>query len=350
MRAGRLCAWLRSRTQASRRPADDVVHPFLLHGSGCHRAGADLTRRPPTFARLSQPRRGENRSGTRDRSAVMSESRATRLRTVLLCRDGADQRYLAAELARAGLLDAVVVESRGDARRAKLLKTFRTARLWAVPLKALDVLALVLYGNWSEKLLAQRLGVSDYPAGIPRIDIVDANDPAGVEALTELRPRCPRGARNRHPPRSRVGHPDELRAECPRRQAAQYRNVYSDFWPLATGDSEGVGSTIFHLDPGVDTGDIALAANVPMLPWLPFADIKVENSRLRARLTIAALEQANDGTLPRVPQGVEGARTWYAPSAAQLARGLWRIRRNRRRATRAAARTPQTAAARRSAS
>src|SRR5579862_9658767 len=89
-----------------------------------------------------------------------SPARTRVLRTVLLCRDGADQRYLAAELADAGLLDAVVVESRGDARRAKLLKTFRTARLWAVPLKALDVVALVLYGNWSEKLLATRLAVA----------------------------------------------------------------------------------------------------------------------------------------------------------------------------------------------
>ena len=267
----------------------------------------------------------------------MSQSPTVKLRTILLCRDGADQRYLAAELAGAGLLDAVVVESRGDARRAKLLKTFRAARFWTVPLKALDVVALVLYGNWSEKLLAERLAAADYPAGVPRIDIGNANDPASIEALRDLRPDIlvVLGTGILRDPVLAI--PTSYALNVHGGKLPEYRNVYSDFWPLANGDQERVGSTIFHLDPGVDTGDIALGDNVPMLPWLPFADIKVENSRLRARLTIAAVEQANAGTLPRLPQGTEGARSWYAPTAAQLARGLWRIRRNRRRATRAAA-------------
>ena len=267
----------------------------------------------------------------------MSQPPATRLRTVLLCRDGADQRYLAAELADAGLLDAVVVESRGDARRAKLLKTFRTARLWAVPLKALDVVALVLYGNWSEKLLATRLAVAGYPAGVPRIDISGANDAASIEALAKLRPDIliVLGTGILRDPVLAI--PTRYALNVHGGKLPDYRNVYSDFWPLSNGDQDGVGSTIFHLGPGVDTGDIALADTVPMRPWPPFADIKVENSRLRARLTVAAVEQANAGTLPRVPQGVDGARTWYAPTATQLARGLWRIRRNRRRTTRAAA-------------
>jgi len=268
---------------------------------------------------------------------VMSQPPSTGLRVVLLCRDGADQRYLAAELAGAGLLDAVVVENRGDARRAKLLKTFRTARIWTVPLKALDVVALVLYGNWSEKLLAERLAVADYPAGLPRIDISGANDSASVEALAKLQPDIlvVLGTGILRDPVLAI--PTSYALNVHGGKLPEYRNVYSDFWPLANGDQERVGSTIFHLAPGVDTGDIALAGSVPMRPWLPFADIKVENSRLRARLTIAAVEQANAGTLPRLPQGVDGARTWYAPTAAQLARGLWRIRRNRLRATRAAA-------------
>ena len=267
----------------------------------------------------------------------MSDSQTPTLRIVLLCRDGADQRHLAAELATAGLLDAVVVENRGDARRAKLLKTLRDARLWVVPLTALDVFALVLYGNWSERLLSRRLAVADYPAGVPRIDIGSANDAASVETLKELRPDVlvVLGTGILRGPVLSV--PTRYALSIHGGRLPEYRNVYSDFWPLATGDPGRVGSTVFHLDPGVDTGDIALAGNVPMLPWLPFADIKVENSRLRARLTILALERANAGTLPRLPQQSEGAQMWYAPTAAQLARGLWRIRGNRRRATQAAA-------------
>jgi methionyl-tRNA formyltransferase len=191
----------------------------------------------------------------------------------------------------------------------------------------------VLYGNWSERLLSQRLAVSGYPAGIPRIDIGSANDPASVEALEKLQPDVliVLGTGILRDPVLAI--PTRYALNVHGGKLPEYRNVYSDFWPLSKGDAEGVGSTIFHLGPGVDTGDIALAATVPMVPWLPFADIKVENSRLRARLTVDAVEQANAGTLPRLPQEVEGARTWYAPTALQLARGLWRIRRNRRRAS-----------------
>ena len=109
----------------------------------------------------------------------------------------------------------------------------------------------------------------------------------------------------------------------------EYRNTYSDFWPLANNDPEHVGSTIFHLNSGIDTGDIALADSVQMQPWPSLAEVKVENSRLRARIAITALEEAQAGTLSRMPQPNEDARSWYAPTAAQLARGLWQIRRNR---------------------
>jgi hypothetical protein len=267
----------------------------------------------------------------------VSARKSNGLRTVLLCRDGADQRHLAAQLADAGLLDAVVVESRGDARRRKLVKTFRSARPWLVPVKALDILALVVYGNWSEKVLATRLGVTDYPAGIPRIDIGDANDPASIAVLEELHPDVLVVLGTGILGDAVLAIPTSYALNVHGGSLPEYRNVYSDFWPLSHNDAEHVGSTIFHLDPGVDTGDVALAGTVLMQPWLPFADIKLENSRLRARLTIAALEQARTGTLPRRPQPVEGARSWYAPSAAQLARGLWRIRRNRSRAIRFAA-------------
>lgn len=255
------------------------------------------------------------------------------MRTVLLCRDGADQRYLATVLAGERVLDAIVVESRGNARRTKLLKTFRSGRPWLAPIKALDVLALVLYGNWSEKLLAQRLAVSGYPAGVTRIDIGNANDPASVEILRELRPDVlvVLGTGILRRPVLEVATSYSLNVHNGR--LPEYRNVYGDFWALVNNDPAHVGSTIFHLDPGIDTGDIALAESVQMWPWRSLGAIKVSNSRLRARLVVAALKAAQAGELPRIPQGNENARNWPPPSAIELLRGFWQIRRNRRQAT-----------------
>lgn len=273
-------------------------------------------------------------------SIALATERSNDMRTVLLCRDGADQQHLATVLAGAGLLDAIVVESRGNARRTKLLKTFRSARPWLAPIKALDVLALVLYGNWSEKLLAQRLAVSGYPAGIRRIDIGNANDPASVEILRELRPDVlvVLGTGILRRPVLEVATSYSLNVHNGR--LPEYRNVYGDFWALANNDPEHVGSTIFHLDPGVDTGDIALAESIQMWPWRSLGAIKVANSRLRARLVVAAIEKARVGELPHIPQCNENARSWYPPTAAQLLRGLWQIRRNRRKATRSSVSPP----------
>src|SRR5271154_3938628 len=105
------------------------------------------------------------------------------MRTVLLTRGGADARHLAAVLDGAGLLDAVVVEDSGAARRGKLAKAFKAVRPWAIPKTALHVFVLVMYGNWAEKVLEQGLAVPEFPAGVTRVDIGDANDAASVKVL-----------------------------------------------------------------------------------------------------------------------------------------------------------------------
>ncbi len=256
------------------------------------------------------------------------------MRVVLLTRGGADARYLASTLAGAGLLDAVVVEAPGAARRGKLAKAFRGLRPWEVPLTAFDVLVLVLYGNWAEKVLERGLAVADFPAGVPRVDIGDANDAAGVAALRELQPDVliVLGAGILRD--DVLAIPSRYCLNIHGGAVPEYRGVYSDFWALANDDRDAVGSTIFHIDRGIDTGAVALGQRLPLQALPTLAEIKIENSRLRARLMVTALGQAQNGTLPSIPQRREDARYWRTPSAAQLLRGLWRIRRSRLRPAR----------------
>jgi hypothetical protein len=259
---------------------------------------------------------------------------------VLLCRDGADQRHLAAALAAAGRLDGIVIETRGDARRRKLARVFRRARWWQIPGRLLDVTLLVAYGNWCEKVLASDLGVSGYPDGVPRFEIEDPNDPGSVELLRRLEPDA-----------LLVLGTSILRPEVlavPRRAALNlhggglpdFRGVYSDFWALVTDRPDRVGSVIFHLDPGIDTGEIALEEMLELEPSTSLRDLKVENARLRVKLTLRALDQIEAGTLPRIAQPAEGAHNWRAPSGPQLIRGLVHIRRARRRRRGAATGSP----------
>jgi methionyl-tRNA formyltransferase len=253
------------------------------------------------------------------------------MRTVLLTRGGADARHLASVLDGAGMLDAVVVEDSGAQRRGKLAKAFKGIRPWAVPMTALDVFALVMYGNWAEKVLERGLAVPEFPAGVARVDIGDANDPASVEALKTLQPDVliVLGTGILRDPVLAI--PALYCLNIHGGAVPEYRGVYSDFWTLANDDPDAVGSTIFHIDPGVDTGPVALTDRVQMQFWPTLSDIKIENSRVRARLMVTALRQARDGTLPCIAQRPEDARYWRTPSALQLLGGLWRIRRSRLR-------------------
>lgn len=253
------------------------------------------------------------------------------VRTVLLCRDGADQRHLATGLAAAGRIDAVVIETRGDARRRKLARVFRKARWWQVPGRALDVSLLVAYGNWCEKVLASDLGATEYPDGVPRFEVGHPNDPQSVEVLRRLDPDVLLVLG------TSILSPEVL--AVPRRAALNihggglpdFRGVYMDFWALANDRPDRVGSVIFHLDPGVDTGEIALEEMLELDRSTPLRDLKVANARLRVKLTLQALDQVQAGTLPRIDQPAAGARSWGAPTGLQLVRGLVHIRRARRR-------------------
>jgi len=253
------------------------------------------------------------------------------VQVVLLCRDGADQRHLADALARAGRLDAIVVEGRGDARRGKLARVLGQARWWQLPVRLLDVAILVAYGTWSERILGSGLAVDVYPGGVRRIDVGNANDPTSVEALRSLDADV----------LVVLGTSilsDEVLA-VPKRYALNlhggalpdFRGVYSDFWALVSDRSDRVGSVVFHLDPGVDTGEIALEEMLEVGRTTTLREIKIANARLRARLALNALELAEAEELPRVPQPTEGGRNWRAPTGFQLLRGLVRIRRTRRR-------------------
>jgi folate-dependent phosphoribosylglycinamide formyltransferase PurN len=246
------------------------------------------------------------------------------MRTVLLCRDGAAARYLAHHLVGDGLLDAIVVELGGGARRRKLQREWRRTRWWRVPLFAFDLVALAIYGRLWARFLTRRLrghpAASRYPEGIPRWAFDDANEEACVARLEALGPDLLLVFGT-----SLLGR-DVL--SVPRRAALNvhggivpaYRNVHSEVWAVLEGDESAVGTSVLHLDEGIDSGAVALQGRVEHAT--SFFDLRWRNLECSARLTAEAVRLEAAGALPRTVQDGAAPGFWPTPGAGALVRLL----------------------------
>jgi hypothetical protein len=246
--------------------------------------------------------------------------------TVFLCRDGAAARYLAHELAQRGLVDAIVAETGRAARQRKLRRELDRTRWWRLPFLALDLAALAVYGRlWSRALdrrLAGHPAASGYPEGIPLWSFDDAN---GADCVARLRESAPDvlvvfGTSILRAPVLSIAKRTSLNVHGGLVPA--YRNVHSEVWAVLAGDERSAGTSILHLDEGIDSGAVALAGRVQHAEG--FFDLRWRNLELSAALLVEALEREREGTLAREPQGASESGFWPTPGLGALVRLLFR--------------------------
>ena len=108
----------------------------------------------------------------------------------------------------------------------------------------------------------------------------------------------------------------------------KYRNVHSEFWALNNKDYENIGTTIMHIDDGIDTGAIALRRNISIKREDNIFSVKEKNIRLSAELIIQALNDLFSGALKKVPQdklagGFYNTPGFYEIIKMVLRRRLW---------------------------
>lgn len=248
------------------------------------------------------------------------------MRVVFLCREGLPARFIGHRLHEEGLLHAVVSEVGGAAKKRKLRRTLDRTPWWALPGLGRDLLALSAYGRRWRRYLAGRL--ADHPAAegwpdVPRSRFDDANDPTCVLALEALQPDVlvVYGT-------SILG-PDVLQTSPTALNihggiVPAYRNVHSEVWAVLNGDAENVGTSILHLDEGIDSGAVALQRRVSDAD--SFSDLRWKNLELSADLIVEALRKHAAGTLPAERQA-EGEPGFYPTPGARELRRLSRLRR-----------------------
>lgn len=239
---------------------------------------------------------------------------------VFLARAGAATDHIAAALSSTQNI-YILLERGGPARIRKLKRYFQFSKFWQWPSRALDVGAIALY-NWRQSRSLE----AALPAALPRSALEirscdDANDEQAVAALTEWKPNLVLIYGTSILSRKTL-------SLCPvflnihTGLVPRYRQVHSEFWALAEGDTEGLGTSILYVTEGIDDGDVALQERLPAQPTVSAA--LVANTRLAARLAQEAVAQFRQGSLPRIPQETSSQRNFKTPTALALLRAwLW---------------------------
>jgi len=244
------------------------------------------------------------------------------MKVVFLCRDGAVARYIAHELHADGFVDAIVVESGRDARRRKLRRAWTQTSWWKSPVLMLDLLALTIYGKLWSRFVARAMraypGRDAFPPDVPVHRVDDANDAECLSILQGLSPDVlvVLGTSILQGPILAI--PRDLVLNIHGGIVPDYRNVHSDVWAVLRNDVANVGTSILHLDEGIDSGAIALQDRVAGARG--FFELRWRNVELSGRLIREALSMHAVGTLPRETQDESGVGFYPTPGVVALLR------------------------------
>jgi len=221
------------------------------------------------------------------------------MRIILVTRESVFGRFVAAELAAAGAVDRVIIETRGPS-----LRFLRRRLLLVGPANFAFQAAL---GRHFQREGLEQLGMRSLPPHVrvpgvntctfAEMDLVIGFGTSYVAAATLS--RMPNGMLNLH-----TGFLPE------------YRGVKSEFWALHNDEPERAGWTLHFMTPALDAGDIVLQRSVPALEG-------ESPGALRARLlrdaipAIAALirrvRSLGTAALERRPQDHAAAHYYTAP-------------------------------------
>ena len=108
-----------------------------------------------------------------------------------------------------------------------------------------------------------------------------------------------------------------------------YRNVHSEVWAVLNGAPDDIGTSILHLDEGIDSGAVALQRRIQPVTG-DFFTLRWRNLELSAGLIVEALERQEAGTLPAERQADDAGVGFYPTPGWRELRALRAWDRSRR--------------------
>ena len=226
------------------------------------------------------------------------------MKTIILANNSGAAKFIANCLHKKGLIDATIIEE--TSAKTKVLKKIKSTSWKKFPEKILDLCTIWIYSQLSKRYIKKHLlkpnNIKEFPKGIVSHRVKNASSLQCLSILKSLTPELVIvfGTSILKPEVLTVAKRYTLNIHGG--IVPKYRNVHSDFWAISRKDLKNIGTSIIHLDPGIDTGAIAIQGLLDINPDDTLFSIKKKNTELSLKLIIQAIEMAKKGDLPKDQQ------------------------------------------------
>lgn len=196
---------------------------------------------------------------------------------MFVIRDGFDARLICSKLNydRSRYKVFYVIESGAAARRKKARRMFQKRKNPGAVF--LDMCCLYFYDKIMLAKMKKLCGKQSYPAGEAYPMISDVNEKKSLEICHAISPDIimiyGSGILSARTIRSFGSPIYNIHSSI----LPYYRNVHSDFWAYMNEDYDKIGITIFQLERGIDTGNIAVQMPCGLSKEAGLAEHKVRN-------------------------------------------------------------------------
>ena len=228
------------------------------------------------------------------------------MKTVFITTDSFAAQFISTRLHSNGNLDALIIEKGSSSITAKISREINSVPWWKVPVKFLDFAAIYIYSKMSRNYILKNLllpnRINGFPEDIPVHQVGNASGSQCLSILQSLEPDLLIVYGTSILKQEVISIAKRFTLNIHGGIVPQYRNVHSDFWAMNKRDFKNIGTSIIHLDSGIDTGDVALQESVEVSPKDTLFSIKRKNIELAARLILNAVEMVKNDTLIRTPQ------------------------------------------------
>ena len=228
------------------------------------------------------------------------------MKTVFLTNNSGPAKFITNNLHIKGLLDATIIEDGSAKKITKIIREIKSTSWKRIPEKILNLFTIWIYSQLTKRYIDKHLlkpnNIEEFPTEINLHRVKNASGSRCLSILKSLKPELiiVFGTSILKPEVLSIAKRYTLNIHGG--IVPKYRNVHSDFWAVSKKDFTNIGTSIIHLDPGIDTGDIAMQGLLEVSSDDTLFSIKKKNIELSLQLIVQTIEMAKTGNLPKTRQ------------------------------------------------